>query len=202
MSMGAFGVGGGNSGLNPMGGSIADLGVIVASYPQYAQAQRAVDYLSDNQFPVDTVSIVGSNLSIVERVLGRLTTAKAALSGLAAGAWFGLFIGLLFGIFTTRNWFAVVFTALAIGAVWGAIFGAIGHAATRGARDFLSRSSLAAGSYEVLVSGPQAERARAMLANLPPESPPPGAMPGAVSPGTMPPTTMPPATPPGTPPAA
>jgi ascorbate-specific PTS system EIIC-type component UlaA len=160
-------MGGGGRGIGPMLGSLADLGVSVASYPTYAQAQRAMDYLSDNQFPVDKAAIVGSDLSLVEKVLGRLTTGKSALTGAMTGGWFGLFVGLLFGLFSRRNWFEVVFTGLIVGAIWGAIFGAIAHAATRGVRDFVSRSSLAAGSYEVMVDAASAEQARAMLANLP-----------------------------------
>ena len=38
--------------------------------------------------------------STVEHVTGRMTTGKSALTGAATGAWFGLFIGLLFAIFT------------------------------------------------------------------------------------------------------
>jgi ascorbate-specific PTS system EIIC-type component UlaA len=158
---------GGRGGLGPMHGTLADLGVSVASYPTYAQAQRAVDYLSDNQFPVDRVAIVGSDLSLVEKVLGRMTVAKSALTGTLTGAWFGLFIGLMFGLFSRRSWWEVVFTGLVIGAIWGAIFGALAHGATKGVRDFVSRSSLAAGSYEVMVRSDSAEQARTMLANLP-----------------------------------
>jgi ascorbate-specific PTS system EIIC-type component UlaA len=158
---------GGRGGLGPMHGALADLGVSVASYPTYAQAQRAMDYLSDNQFPIDRTAIVGTDLSLVEKVVGRMTTQKAALTGAMSGAWFGLFIGLMFGLFSRRNWFEVVLTGLVIGAVWGAIFGALAHRATRGARDFISRSSLAAGSYEVVVEPASAEQARTMLANLP-----------------------------------
>jgi len=165
--MATMGSMGGGRGLGPMAGSLSDLGVSVASYPDYVQAQRAVDYLSDQQFPVEKTAIVGSDLSLVEKVLGRMTTAKSALTGAMTGAWFGLFIGLFFGVFTNRNWFGVVFTGLIAGAVWGAIFGAIAHAATRGVRDFVSRSSLAAGSYEVMVEAGSAEQARTMLANLP-----------------------------------
>jgi hypothetical protein len=165
--MAAMGSMAGRGGLGPMHGTLADLGVSVASYPTYAQAQRAVDYLSDNQFPVDKSAIVGSDLSLVEKVLARMTTQKAALSGALSGAWFGLFIGLMFGLFSRRSWWEVVFTGLVIGAVWGAIFGALAHSATRGVRDFVSRSSLAAGSYEVMVQPDNAEQARTMLANLP-----------------------------------
>jgi hypothetical protein len=140
--------------------------VVVATYPDYAQAQRAVDYLSDNKFPVQKTSIVGTDLRLVENVLGRLTTARAAGAGAASGAWFGLFIGLLLGIFSNSNWFAVIFVCLIIGAIWGAIFGAIAQAATGGRRDFTSRSSLQATQYAVTVEPDAAEEARALLTRL------------------------------------
>ncbi|NUO60548.1 MAG: hypothetical protein HOV78_28095 [Hamadaea sp.] len=140
--------------------------VTVATYGDYASAQRAVDYLSDNKFPVEHTSIVGTNLRLVENVLGRMTIGRAALAGAASGAWFGLFIGLLFGIFAVGNWFGVVIAGLLIGAVWGAIFGAIAHAATRGQRDFTSRSALTAGEYAIAVSADHAEQARQLLVRL------------------------------------
>jgi hypothetical protein len=152
-----------------LGGAEPDLGrsmVTVATYLDYAAAQRAVDYLSDQKFPVEKTQIVGTNLTLVETVLGRLTTGRAALAGAASGAWIGLFIGLLFGLFSGHNWFAVVFTSIIIGAFWFAIFGAIAHAATGGRRDFSSRSSLRAGQYAVNVDADAAEQARQMLVRL------------------------------------
>jgi hypothetical protein len=140
--------------------------VAVATYPDYASAQRAVDYLSDNKFPVERTAIVGTDLRLVESVLGRLTVGRAALAGAASGAWFGLFIGLLFGIFSNSNWFAVVIVGILVGAVWGAIFGAIAHATTRGQRDFASRSSLQASQYAIMVDAAVAEQARQLLTRL------------------------------------
>ena len=140
--------------------------VTVATYTDYGAAQRAVDYLSDNQFPVERTAIVGSNLRLVENVLGRMTVGRAALAGAASGAWFGLFIGLLFGIFANVNWLAVVLSAIAIGAAWGAIFGAIAQAMTRGQRDFTSRSTLQASEYAVMADAEHAEAARQLLTRL------------------------------------
>ncbi|WP_433825397.1 general stress protein [Actinoplanes sp. CA-015351] len=140
--------------------------VVVGTYPEYALAQQAVDHLSDNKFPVERVSIVGTDLRLVETVLGRLTTARAALAGAASGAWFGLFIGLLFGIFSDESWFGLILTTLIIGAIWGAIFGAIAHAATGGRRDFSSRSSLQAAQYAVLADADVADEARTLLVQL------------------------------------
>src|SRR4051812_7761525 len=140
--------------------------VVVGSYPEYALAQRAVDHLSDNKFPVERTSIIGTDLRLVENVLGRLTVGRAALAGTASGAWFGLFIGLLFGIFSNSNWFAVIIVTVLIGAVWGAIFGAIAHATTGGRRDFASRSSLQASQYAIMVDAEVADEARALLTRL------------------------------------
>ena len=140
--------------------------VVVGSYADYALAQRAVDLLSDNKFPVERTAIIGTDLRLVENVLGRLTTARAAGAGLASGAWFGILIGLLLGIFSNSNWFAVIFVCLLIGAVWGAVFGAIAHAATGGRRDFASRSSLQAGQYAVTTDPEVADQARSLLVQL------------------------------------
>jgi hypothetical protein len=140
--------------------------ISVATYPDYAQAQRAVDYLSDNGFPVEHTAIVGTGLRLVEQVTGRLTVGRAALAGAGSGAWFGLFIGVLFGLFSDSNWFAVVVTALIVGALWGAAFGAIAHAMTGGRRDFSSRSYLAAEQYGVTVDAEHVEAARNLLGRL------------------------------------
>ena len=140
--------------------------VVVGTFPDYAQAQQAVDMLSDNKFPVERTAIIGTDLRLVENVLGRLTTARAALAGAASGAWFGLFIGLLFGLFSDSGWLRVLLVCILIGAVWGAIFGAIAHAATGGRRDFASRSSLTASQYAVTVDAEVSEQARQLLTRL------------------------------------
>lgn len=140
--------------------------VAVGTYPDYASAQQAVDLLSDNKFPVERSAIVGTDLRLVENVLGRLTTLRAAGAGAASGAWFGLFIGLFFGIFSDSNWFSVIFLGLLIGALWGATFGAIAQAMTGGRRDFTSRSSLQAAQYAVVVDTEVADEARALLVQL------------------------------------
>ncbi|HEY3436197.1 MAG TPA: general stress protein, partial [Actinotalea sp.] len=72
----------------------------IASYPTYLEAQKAVDHLSDKAFPVQHVTIVGTDLRMVERVTGRLTYSRVALAGLASGAWFGLFVGVLLSMFS------------------------------------------------------------------------------------------------------
>jgi hypothetical protein len=50
----------------------------VAKFGDYESAQRAVDRLSDDGFPVEKLDIVGSGLRLVERVTGRLTSGAFA----------------------------------------------------------------------------------------------------------------------------
>lgn len=140
--------------------------VTVATYTDYESAQRAVDFLSDHDFPVNRASIIGTDVRLVEQVLGRLTTLRATLLGAAAGAWFGLLIGLLIGIFAESGWWAVVFTGLVAGAIWGAAFGGISHAVTGGRRDFASRRSLEAARYAINVDSEYSEEASRLLAKL------------------------------------
>ncbi len=143
-------------------------GVQVGTYDDYQQASRAVDYLSDEKFPVENVTIIGSDLRMVERVTGRLTWGRAIGAGAASGAWFGLFVGVLLGIFAVdgTDWLASVLTGLLIGLVFGALFGWMGYAATRGKRDFTSTSRIVAGRYDIMCNPAQAEQAREILARF------------------------------------
>jgi hypothetical protein len=140
----------------------------LGSYPQYEQAQAVVDHLSDHGFPVETVTIVGADLRLVEQVTGRLTRGKAALAGALSTGWLGLLLGLFVGLFAESG---TALLALAIyGALFGAVFGAVlgfaAHAATGGRRDFSSRKGLAAGRYEVLVEQGRSEEAERLVAQF------------------------------------
>src|SRR4051812_13133766 len=139
----------------------------IARYDRYEEAQRAVDHLSDAGFPVEAVEIVGSDLHIVEHVTGRLTAGRATMAGAASGAWFGLFVGLLAGLFTTGPaWLGLLLGGAAIGAAWGALFGFFAHMATNGQRDFSSARGLVAEHYDVTVSDAEEQRARTLIAQL------------------------------------
>ena len=133
---------------------------VLGTFPTYAGAEALVDRLSDRGFPVEHVRIVGNGLRSVEQVTGRLTNGRAALAGLASGAWFGLLAGLLIGLFSAGSpVVAVMLGGLLIGAVWGALFGFLAHAATRGRRDFDSVRGLEAAEYAVNVDADRADEA-------------------------------------------
>ncbi len=139
----------------------------LAVYDDYAEAQKAVDHLSDAGFPVENCLIVGTDLKQLERVTGRLTTGRVALGGVLSGVWLGVFVGLIFSLFTEENVLAVILSTAMFGALFGVIWALVGYAATRGRRDFSSVSRIVATRYEVLVEHKHALRARELLAGMP-----------------------------------
>ena len=142
----------------------------VSTVSRYEEAEHAVDWLSDHDFPVDRVSIVGTGLRYVEQVSGRMTTGRAALIGLGYGALLGVVWGLLFGaLFTTDNasfWGLMGFSIL-VGAVFGGLVGAISQAWTDDKHDFSSTSATRADRYEVQVEDGSASEAKILLASTP-----------------------------------
>jgi len=145
----------------------------LAVYDDYAAAQKAVDFLSDEKFPVEHLMIVGTDLKRIERITGRLTTGRVAAGGLLSGIWLGLFVGLIFMLFTDEDALGVILSTVAIGALFGVIWALLGYAMTRGRRDFSSVTQVVATKYEVLVEHKVAAQAREMLARLPGGTPDP-----------------------------
>lgn len=156
---------GGASASRPREGLQRPSGWPVGSFQNYADAQAAVDGLSDQQFPVENLTIVGVDLMQVERVTGRLTWGRVLAGGALSGLWFGLFVGLLFAIFTPDVWPSLL-SALVIGLVFGIVFAAIGYAFTRGRRDFSSATAIVAGRYDILCEPKLAPQARDMIAQM------------------------------------
>jgi hypothetical protein len=141
-------------------------------YDDYASAQKAVDFLSDNKFPVEQCMIVGTDLKRIERITGRLTTGRVAVGGLLSGVWLGLFVGLVLSLFTDdESFLATLLACIVFGAVFGIVWALVGYAMARGQRDFSSVTQVVATKYEVLVEHKSAAQARELLAKLP------GAMP-------------------------
>jgi hypothetical protein len=139
----------------------------VAAYSTYLEAQKAVDYLSDNKFPVENVTIVGTDLRMVERVTGRLTYGRVALAGALSGAWFGFFVGLLITLFAGEAGFQVMFAGIALGAGFGLLFSILSYTFTGGRRDFTSSSQIVAATYAILCGHDHASDARALLMRSP-----------------------------------
>ncbi|GAB2453082.1 general stress protein [Xylanimonas ulmi] len=140
----------------------------VAAFSTYLEAQQAVDYLSDQKFPVQAVTIVGTDLKMVERVTGRLSYRRVAIAGAGSGAWFGLFVGLLLSLWGGgRAANGVVFIGIALGAGFGLLFSVLSYALTGGRRDFTSQSQIVATTYAILCAAESAGEARSLLRQSP-----------------------------------
>ena len=140
----------------------------IGVFGSYEEAQKAVDYLADAQFPVQNLAIVGTDLRSVERVLGRRTWGTVIGQGVQSGISTGLMVGLIMLLFTQApNFLALFASALAIGIVIGIAFAALGYWMSQGKRDFTSVSRTIATRYELLSEHKVAGQARDLLANLP-----------------------------------
>ena len=142
----------------------------VRSFTSYTAAERAVDQLSDQGFPVEHVGIVGTGLRYVEQVSGRLTTGRAAVAGLGQGGMLGLFWGLLFSLFFTTDsagFFGVLAFSVVVGIVLSGLLGAVAHVMTGGRRDFDSVAQTRADHYEVQVDDGFAGEAERLLERTP-----------------------------------
>ncbi|HET7415354.1 MAG TPA: general stress protein [Arthrobacter sp.] len=142
-------------------------GETVGTYTAYLDAQKAVDYLADQQFAVQNVSIMGNDLKTVERVTGRLSYPRVALAGAATGAWFGLFVGVVLMLFGGTEGYSTLLSSMALGAGFWMLFGVITYAMQRGKRDFTSTSQVVASNYQVIVAPEAAGEARRLLQQLP-----------------------------------
>lgn len=144
--------------------------VTVASFATYPEAQRAVDKLSDEKFPVERSAIVAEGIKFVEQVTGRLNWWRALVNGALSGGLLGAFIGFVFGLFSFFQPGVAALTlalnGLVVGAVIGAVFGLVSYSFTGGRRDFTSVSGMQAERYNVMVDADLETEAKSILARL------------------------------------
>lgn len=138
----------------------------IASYRSYAEAEHAVDSLSDRGVDVERMAIVGKGLRSVEQVTGRMTPGRAALVGLAEGSLIGMIFALLFGLFFDGPAFGyLLLYSVVTGGLLGTGIGLLAYAMdSDGRRDFVSETSIAADRYEIQADEGMAAEAKGVLA--------------------------------------
>lgn len=145
-------------------------GEVIGRYEDYLDAQKVVDYLADNDFPVSNVSIIGNELKLVERVRKKLSYPRVAMQGASQGAVIGLFFGLLLFLFTPDGGAASgasMIAAVLLGAVLFMLMSVVSYALQRGKRDFSSTRQVLPSTWDVVVDHSVAGQARQLASRLP-----------------------------------
>jgi len=154
------------SSLTSPGGGVMPQGEEVASFATYPEAQRAVDALSDQGFPVQHLAIIGTDLRQVERITGRMSWGRAAMSGAMSGLWIGMFFGIIMSVAGSNGPRLSFWACVLLGVLWGIVFQLFSYALTRGRRDFTSISQVVASRYSIIAAREVREAAQA-LADVP-----------------------------------
>lgn len=134
-------------------------GVVVASYETYDQAQAAVAKVSGSEGELAGLAIIGNDLKLVERIVGRLTWGKVAMRGALRGLGFGAFLGLMFLLFVPEAAGSVLVFPL-LGLAFGILLSVVQHSLVRRKRDFASTQQVLAARYDVVA--PQESAGKAM----------------------------------------
>lgn len=127
-------------------------GTAVANFTNYADAVAYVEQIIRGDFPANAIAIVGSNLSTVERVRGKVNYGRVAFTGAMTGVWIGLLVFLLFGTSPDQSTTQLnLGSALLIGAGIGMLLQVIRFSLVKNKRTFSSGSLVVAAKYEVIV---------------------------------------------------
>lgn len=156
--------------LSP-GAAPTEVGEIVASFPQYEGAQKAVSTLIQSEVAARDIAIVGLNLRSIERITGKLGYARAALSGAVNGLLLGLLFSAFF-VFTSSDVPIQLFLGvMLVGIALGMLLSLLTYTLTRRRRDYASVVQVVADHYEVRVLPGSIHRAREVLGRAPAPAP-------------------------------
>ncbi|MEY4742309.1 MAG: hypothetical protein RL672_1059 [Actinomycetota bacterium] len=140
-------------------------GEVVEEFGQYAHAVQFVERMVAKGFPTGMIAIVGKDLRSVERVRGKLSYGRIALSGAMTGAWLGVIVGWLFGsaipgVDSTTGGTGSIISAVVMGAGVGMLWTVIRFSLNRNKRNFMSQSQIVAAVYQVQVPMTLVDEAR------------------------------------------
>ena len=124
-------------------------GVKVASFSTYEAAQQAVNTLAEAEIDISGVALVGTDVRVVESVVGRLTWGRVAMAGAMRGLTFGLFLGIVFWLLVPEAGMVIIAMPV-FGMAFGMLLSLITHSLTRKRRRFSSVQQVIPGSYDLI----------------------------------------------------
>ena len=128
-------------------------GEVVAEFGDYTSAQDMVNTLVNGGVHAHAVSIVGADVTLVERVVAKVGYGRAALQFAANGSWLGLLVGLIVVVFSPDDVVTPILAGLLIGAGAGMVVGMLIYTLQKGPkRSYRSVQHAIAATYRVVVS--------------------------------------------------
>lgn len=139
-------------------------GEVLATFEEYSLAEALVSTLVGGGVLATDVSIVGADVTLVERVTGRMGQGRVAVSSAISGSWLGVLAGLVFVVITPEDFVTPVLAGLLIGAGGGMVVGILVFTFSKGRRkNFRSFQQVIAATYQVVVSANSHSKARAVM---------------------------------------
>jgi hypothetical protein len=133
----------------------------IGVFEHYDDARQVVNRLLGGGIPASAVSIVGGDVTMVERVIARYSYGRAALTSSLTGSWIGVFVGLLVVVISASDTFIPLAAGGLIGAGAGMIVGMLlysSHGANR--PRYRSTQQVVAARYRVVVDSEVGGKAR------------------------------------------
>lgn len=124
-------------------------GVTVATYRNYETAQQAINSLAEADIDISGMALVGSEVRVVERVMGKLTWRKVAMAGAMRGLTFGLFLGIVFWLLVPEAGIAILAMPV-LGIAFGMLLSIVTHTFTRKNRQYQSVQQLIPASFDLI----------------------------------------------------
>lgn len=141
-------------------------GTEIAAYRSYVEASKAVDTLIEAGFPPRAVTIVGSNVHVVEKVVGKLSPGRVAVMGAGRGMTWGLLLALVVMLTSDNIPVFIPLLAVVAGIGAGVLLSVITWATSRNSKGFAAQAQLVATRYAILTSE-QNDRAYQLLERTP-----------------------------------
>jgi hypothetical protein len=139
-------------------------GETLATFDAYASAQKLVNSLVSDGVPFRSLSIVGTDVNLVERVTGKIGYGRAALSSAMSGSWLGVLAGLVFVIVSPADVITPIVAGGIIGAGIGMVVGMVLFTlAGSNRRSYRSMQQIVAKSYRVVVEPEAHQQALAAM---------------------------------------
>jgi hypothetical protein len=141
------------------------VGEEIGVFTHYDDARDVVDRLLSSGIPAHSVSIVGGDVTMVERVVARYGYGRAAIASALTGSWMGVFGGLLFTVTTPGESLAPLAAGGLIGAGLGMVVGMVLYSTKGSDRPtFRSHQQVVSSTYRIVVDSEVGGKARRLAA--------------------------------------